>query len=85
MWQQIIKILKARGFSQKALAERVGVDQSTICRLSEGLGPEPRFNVGLKLIRLAGGTESQDGCPIAERLDSTLPIERGQANVRPSL
>lgn len=85
MWQQIIKILKERGFSQKALAERVGVDQSTICRLSEGLGPEPRFNVGLKLIHLAGGAESHGGSPIAEQQNSTTPNPKGQGNVRPSL
>jgi len=55
MWPKIIELLKSQGFSQKALAELVGVDQSTICRLEAGRGPEPRFSAGMKLIELAGG------------------------------
>lgn len=61
MWQQIIKKLKDQGFSQKALAELIGSDQSTICRWANGVGPEPRFSVGLHLIRLAD-------CPAIEQL-----------------
>jgi predicted transcriptional regulator len=57
MWPQIIRLLKSVGLSQRALAERVGVDQSTICRLADGRAPEPRFSVGLALIELAGGPE----------------------------
>lgn len=58
MWPKIIELLKTQGFSQKALAERVGVDQSTICRLADGAAPEPRFSVGQALIDLAGGPEA---------------------------
>jgi predicted transcriptional regulator len=57
MWTQIIQLLKSVGLSQQALAERVGVDQSTICRLADGRAPEPRFSVGLALIEMAGGAE----------------------------
>ena len=39
------------------LAERVGVNQSTICRLADRRTPEPRFSVGVALIELAGGSE----------------------------
>lgn len=57
IWPQIIRVLKAHGFSQYTLAERVGVDQSTICRLGDGRAPEPRYSVGRALISLAGGDE----------------------------
>lgn len=55
MWPQIIKLLKESGYSQQALAESTGVDQSTICRLGDGRAPEPRYSVGAKLIAIAGG------------------------------
>jgi transcriptional regulator with XRE-family HTH domain len=58
MWPQIIKLLQSQGMSQAKVADRVGVDQSTICRLADGRSPEPRYSVGEALIALAGGRES---------------------------
>ena len=58
MWPQIIRLLKAKGFSQRKLAEAAGVDQSTICRIAEGALPEPRYSAGIALIELAGGAEA---------------------------
>lgn len=55
MWPKIIELIQSKGLTQKAIAQRVGVDQSTICRLSDGRAPEPRFSVGQALIELAGG------------------------------
>lgn len=57
MWPQIIKFLQSQGMSQAKVADRVGVDQSTICRLADGRSPEPRYSVGEALIALAGGRE----------------------------
>lgn len=57
MWQKIIKLLKDAGFSQQMLAEKAGVDQSTICRIGDGRAPEPRYSVGVTLIELAGGED----------------------------
>ncbi len=58
MWPDIIRLLLAKGLSQKGLADKVGVNQSTICRLADGEGPEPRYSVGAKLIELAGGCDA---------------------------
>lgn len=55
MWPQILRLLQSNGYSQSKLAELVGVDQSTICRLADGRAPEPRYSVGEALIDLAGG------------------------------
>ncbi len=57
MWPQIIRLLKSQGFSQRKLAERAGVDQSTICRIADGSIPEPRYSAAVSLIELAGGSE----------------------------
>lgn len=57
MWPQIIRLLLSKGFSQRELAEKVRVDQSTISRLSEGRLPEPRYGAAMTLIELAGGAE----------------------------
>ena len=57
MWPKIIEILNGRGFSQKAIADRAGVDQSTICRLALGSGPEPRFTAGRAMIEMLGGDD----------------------------
>lgn len=57
MWPQIIRLLKAQGFSQRKLAEKAGVDQSTICRIADGSLPEPRYSAAVALIELAGGAE----------------------------
>ena len=60
-WMNIIRVLQSAGYSQKALAEKVGVNQSTICRLADGEGPEPRWSVGSVLIELAGGRAALAG------------------------
>ncbi len=67
MWPQIIKLLQNQGMSQAKVADFVGVDQSTICRLADGRSPEPRYSVAESLIALAGGRESlaQQGIVIA--------------------
>lgn len=57
MWPQIIRLLKEQGFSQRKLAEKAGVDQSTICRIADGSLPEPRYSAAVVLIDLAGGAE----------------------------
>lgn len=57
MWPQIIRLLKAQGFSQRKLAEKAGVDQSTICRIADGSLPEPRYSAAVALIDLAGGAD----------------------------
>ena len=58
MWPKIIQLLQTQGFSQAKLAELVGLDQSTICRLGDGRAPEPRYSAGEALIELAGGREA---------------------------
>lgn len=58
MWPKIISLLAERGFSQSKVAQLVRVDQSTICRLSEGKAPEPRYSVACALIDLAGGADA---------------------------
>jgi DNA-binding XRE family transcriptional regulator len=73
MWPDIIRSLLTNGLSQKALADKVGVNQSTICRLADGEGPEPRWSVGAKLIDLAGGPEAlaqQHGLDVAVYLQN---------------
>lgn len=54
LWPKVILALRGKGFSQRELAERAGVDQSTICRIAAGKG-EPRFSAAVALIELAGG------------------------------
>lgn len=51
-WGDVIEQLKRKGFTQKSLAVRVGVDQSTICRIGAG-ECEPRFSVGSQLLALS--------------------------------
>lgn len=77
MWPQIIKLLKESGYSQQALAESTGVDQSTICRLGDGRAPEPRYSVGTKLIELAGGESTLKQ---AHAIDVRRFIEGAPAN-----
>lgn len=77
MWPQIIKLLKESGFSQQTLAERVGVDQSTICRLGDGRAPEPRYSVGTRLIEMAGGC---DVLKVKYGIDVLAFVTNGDAN-----
>lgn len=78
MWPQIIRLLQSQGMSQAKMAERVGVDQSTICRLADGRSPEPRYSVGEALIALAGGREclAEQGI-VATTNPSTEPAAAG--------
>lgn len=69
MWPQIIRLLQSQGFSQRKLAEKAGVDQSTICRIADGSLPEPRYSAGIALIDLAGGPErlaAEHGIKVAD-------------------
>lgn len=82
MWPQIIKLLQTQGMSQAKVADRVGVDQSTICRLADGRSPEPRYSVGEALIDLAGGREVLAQQGIASSSRQTQPtMESAQAGV----
>jgi len=78
MWPQIIKLLQSQGMSQAKVADRVGVDQSTICRLADCTSPEPRYSVGEALISLAGGREAlaQQGI-VATTNPTTEPAAAG--------
>lgn len=67
MWPKIIQVLKERGFSQKAIADRAGVDQSTICRLAIGSSPEPRFAAGQAMIEMLGGPAELERLGIKEK------------------
>lgn len=73
MWPQILRLLQSCGYSQSKLAELVGVDQSTICRLADGRAPEPRYSVGEALIALAGGRSAlaHHGIVQATAVDNT--------------
>lgn len=79
MWPQIIKLLQSQGLSQAKVAERVGVDQSTICRLADGRSPEPRYSVAEALIHLAGGREflAQSGIAVATPQPTMEPAAAG--------
>lgn len=57
LWPKVILALRGKGLSQRDLAERAGVDQSTICRIAAGRG-EPRFSAAMALIELAGGADA---------------------------
>lgn len=79
MWPQIIRLLQSNGYSQSKLAELVGIDQSTICRLSDGRAPEPRYSIGEALIALAGGRDAvaAQGIAIVKTPPTTEPATAG--------
>jgi transcriptional regulator with XRE-family HTH domain len=52
MWSEVIKSLRSRGLSQRAIAVRVGVDQSTISRLEDGRITDPRHSLACALLDL---------------------------------
>lgn len=81
MWPQILRLLQSDGYSQSRLAEIVGVDQSTICRLSDGRAPEPRYSVAEALIALAGGRQSliDRGVPMVTHTTPTTTTEPATA------
>jgi len=56
-WKHLILHLSSKGVTQYAMAKAAGVDQSTICRLAGGRH-EPRFGVGMALIKLGGGVDA---------------------------
>lgn len=84
MWADIINLLLAAGHSQKALADKVGVNQSTICRLVDGEGPEPRWSVGAALIAMAGGAEqlAQHGIDVKCYMSASAPPTTGYIDRR---
>lgn len=51
----LVRRLQAAGHSQRAIAEHVGVDQSTICRIATGATKSISFEAGQRLLELAGG------------------------------
>lgn len=69
-WPQLVRQLLDGGRSQRDLAEAIGVDQATICRLANGQLADVRFEVGAKLLRLAGGhvlvPEAPASAPVVE-------------------
>lgn len=81
MWPKIIELIQTKGLTQKAIAQRVGVDQSTICRLSDGRAPEPRFSVGRALIDLAGGLETLrlEGISLDSQVPDVMPVAQSES------
>lgn len=51
-WQALIRRLQARGWTQVAIAERVGASQSAISDMLNGKARAPRFALGDALRRL---------------------------------
>lgn len=83
MWPQIIRLLKAQGFSQRKLAESAGVDQSTICRIADGRLTDPRYSVAVALIDLAGGAErlaAEHGIQVAQVVPAAAIQGQGMAH-----
>lgn len=58
---QVYKIRKSRGMSQKELAEIVGVMTSTICRIENGTRKNLAYSLVFKLRRVLEITEPEDG------------------------
>lgn len=54
-WSQVVQRLLAGGQSQRQIAAAIGVDQATVSRIASGQLADVRFDVGVKLLRLAGG------------------------------
>lgn len=54
--KQAIQKLRSHGLSQAAIAEKVGVKQSTISKIQGG-DRSPRYELGDKLVRMAEGIE----------------------------
>lgn len=85
-WGCLIAQLRARGYTQKALAQRVGVNQATMCRLAEGRAPDPRFGVGVALLAIAAAEDVSPGlellapqiATIQPLIDHFAAIERGE-------
>lgn len=48
-WKQLLEDLKARGWTQKALADEVGAAQSTISDLYRGITDQPTYGIGRAL------------------------------------
>lgn len=55
-WPELLKDLRARGWTQVRLAERLGLAQSTLSELSQGK-TEPRYSNGAALVALHSSGE----------------------------
>jgi len=85
IWKDLIQHLTRKGETQYTMAKAAGVDQSTICRLAGGRH-EPRFGVGMALIKLGGGVDALrlEGLTFddvaANDSNAAQPTERGVLN-----
>jgi len=55
-WSQLVRQLMSGGHTQAQIAAALGVDQATVSRIANGQIAGVRFEVGAKLIELAGGS-----------------------------
>jgi predicted XRE-type DNA-binding protein len=51
-WTNLLRELTATGFTQKQIAERCGVAQSTISDLQRGASKEPSYQLGARLVAM---------------------------------
>lgn len=60
---RLVERRKAKGWTQKKVADKVGVDQSQICNYEKG-GYKPKYDTALALAELFGCTvgEIMAGC-----------------------
>lgn len=55
-WPALLeRVSKERSLSQYGLADALGVDQSTVCRIASGAVKDPRASLAIRLLQLAGG------------------------------
>lgn len=54
-WPELVQRLVDGGRSQRQIAAAIGVDQATVSRIASGQLADVRFDVGIRLLQLAGG------------------------------
>lgn len=59
-WQDLLWSMKDRGWGVVRIAKNIGVSQGQLYKLRSGRTAEPRYSVGVKLIRLEERTRPEN-------------------------
>ena len=75
----IARSLLRSGYTTAALADAIGLKQPSVSRLATGRTKDTSAQVGVNLIRLAGGTVTLPDCddPPPAGSPSALPVQAG--------